>query len=128
MANDQKKTRSISFYIHRKATEYGIPPKNIYRWFLCDDISIKESGRKAKFPELEKKLLKHMMKYPWKKRRDLLDEARSIMSEMGEGYDDFSFSKGWFERFKRRHKIGKLSSFSKKMSNLSDAELETAEK
>ena len=56
-----------------------------------------------------------MLDNPWKKRRDLLMEAKAIMSEMEEKYEHFNFSKGWFERFKKRHKIGKLSSFSKKM-------------
>ena len=52
-----------------------------------------------------------MLHNPWKKRRDLLAEAKNIMVEMGEEYEDFSFSKGWFERFKKRHNIGKLSKF-----------------
>jgi hypothetical protein len=80
--------------------EYNVPIKSLKRWKIIGHERKKGGGRKQKDPEMEKRLLDWCLKQNHKlKSKEVRCKALEFSSVSG-----FKASKGWFEKFKRKHK------------------------
>ena len=86
--------------IQTKAQKFNIAYKTMYRWFR-DKSGTK---RKANHPQMQTKLVKFIRNSERRlKTKEIAAKAKELMESCYcEGATTFHFSKGWFQRFKRR--------------------------
>ena len=92
--------------IRELAKKYSIPPKSIKRWIIYGPSRQKGGGRKIKDPKMEIELLKWIKENYERelviKGSDIQEKARTLTN-----FPDFKASKGWLEKFRKKHNIPK---------------------
>lgn len=92
--------------MHLEANKLTIPYRTIYRWFRDQTTS----KRKATHPVMEARLAEFVRASGRRlKTKEIAAKAKDILEECG-GSGEFNFSKGWYERFKRRMAGGEYDS------------------
>ena len=75
-----------------------------FPFFIKPQLKRKEGGRKAAFPLMEEKLVYFINNSDNPSKEEIIAKAKEIMKGLNEPMSaQFSYSKGWFDRFKERH-------------------------